>query len=91
MIALSTRCGRRCPVQRHADVTPQSHETHLYNTETQRSPGLHCGVWGVYLGRQVYEVHNKYQGCMVLGCLGLTVPSVCVCVWYFGTMGLRYP
>jgi hypothetical protein len=28
---------------------------------------------------------------MVLGYPGLTVPLVCGCVWYFGTLGLRYP
>ena len=34
---------------------------------------------------------NGFPGCMALGSPGLTVPSVCACVWYFGTMGLRYP
>ena len=48
----------------HIYTDTQSHETHLYNTQTLRSlTGLH-GVWGVHqnLGRQVYEVHYGYPG-----------------------------
>jgi hypothetical protein len=37
------------------------------------------------------QVHYGYQGCMVLGGHGLTVTSVCVCVWYFGNRNHGFP
>ena len=40
------------------------------------------GVRHRYLGRQVYEVHSRYQGCMVLR---YPVRGV----WYLGTLVLR--
>jgi hypothetical protein len=62
-------CVLGCSIHNtHGSVThfytdTQLHETHLYNTQTLMSLGLH-DVWGVHqnLGRQVYEVHYGYPG-----------------------------
>ena len=104
---LGFRLGIRCRAQHntHGFVThiytdTQSHETHLHNTQTHRSPGLYYGVWALGCATDIW-VPGIVWSTAGIGVYGTWVSwadvtlsvcvcvCVCVCVWYFGTMGLR--